>query len=68
MQALKVNNIKVKEVMVVGCFLQMTKQARRDSVHGDSECARWMNSKCNDNNLVSMRVGEQPVNSRNFSW
>ena len=44
------------------------KQAHGDSVHGDSECSKWMSSKCNNNNLISVCVGEQPINSRNSSW
>ena len=68
MQTLEVNNINVKNVMIVDCFLQITKQARRDAVHGDSECAKWMSGKCNNKNLISVCVGEQPLNSRNSSW
>ena len=59
--------MKVKSV-VVALFPPDDKQARRDSVHGDSECAKWMSGKCNNNNFINVCVGEQPLNSRNSSW
>ena len=59
--------MKVKSVVVV-LFPADDKQTWRNSVHGDSECAKWMYGKCNNNNLISVCVGEQPLNSRNSSW